>query len=126
MKSLASFAAVFIGAGVGGALRHGVNIVALRAMRPELPIATLVVNVVGSFAAGLVAGHFFPRGDESTTLRLFALTGVLGGFTTFSAYSLELVRLLERGATGLALAYAGGSVLLSVAAVALGLALSRL
>jgi fluoride exporter len=125
MKPMTSYAVVFVGAGLGGALRHAVNVLASRAMRPELPVATFVVNVVGSFAAGLLLGYFLARGDDAATFRLFAITGVLGGFTTFSAYSLELTRMIERGAFGGALGYAVGSVVLSVAAAFLGLAVAR-
>ena len=125
MKAYVSYAVVFLGAGLGGALRHGVNLIAARAMRPDLPVATLAVNVIGSFAAGVIAAYLLPRGDNGATLRLFALTGLLGGFTTFSAYSLELTRLIERGAMSTAFAYAAGSVVLSLAAVFAGLALAR-
>ena len=125
MKPLIPYAVVFLGAGFGGALRHAVNVLSSRALRPDLPIATFTVNLIGSLAVGLIAGYLAPRGEDAATVRLFAMTGVLGGFTTFSAYSLELARLMERGAFSTAFVYAAGSVLLSVSAVFAGLALAR-
>lgn len=118
---------VFLGAGVGGALRHGVNIAAARAFGLGFPWGTLAVNVVGSFAMGALAGYFAFRAGAGSSqhLRLFLTTGVLGGFTTFSAFSLDAVLLWERGAAGLAAAYTAGSVLGSIAALGLGLALVR-
>lgn len=120
-----NFAIVFLGAGLGGALRHGVNHWALRYASVGFPVGTLAINALGSLVMGLVVGWLAARGEASATLRLFLTTGVLGGFTTFSAYSLEVVLLYERGALGLALLYALGSVVLAVAALALGLWLAR-
>jgi CrcB protein len=125
MKSALSYVIVFLGAGLGGALRHAVNLLASRATRPELPIGTFAVNVVGSFAAGMLVGYLAPRGEDAGQIRLFALTGILGGFTTFSAYSLEVTRLMERDAVSSAFLYAIVSVVLSVAAVFAGLAVAR-
>jgi len=125
VKPLIPYAVVFVGAGIGGALRHAVNVLASRAMRPDLPVATFAVNLVGSLAAGVIAGYLAPRGEDATTIRLFAMTGVLGGFTTFSAYSLELTRMMERGAMSTAFVYAAGSILLSVLAVFAGFAITR-
>ena len=118
---------VFLGAGVGGALRHGVNVGCARAFGLGFPWGTLIVNVAGSFAMGVLAAYVAQRGGEgwSQHLRLLLTTGVLGGFTTFSAFSLDAVLLWERGAVGLALAYVAGSVLASIGALVLGLALVR-
>lgn len=120
-----AFVAVFVGAGLGGALRHGVNVASLRWLGAGFPYGTLTVNIVGSFAMGLVAGWFASRVDSGQTWRLFLTTGVLGGFTTFSAYSLEVVQLYERGNLLPALSYATSSVLLSIAALGLGLVIVR-
>ena len=116
---------VFLGAGIGGALRHGVNSLALRLLGPGLPYGTFAVNVLGSFAIGLLAGWFAFRGDTGQGMRLFLTTGILGGFTTFSAFSLDTVLLVERHAYGLAAGYAVGSVAASVAALFFGLAMFR-
>ena len=114
---------VFIGGGIGAALRHGVNIAAARGLGVSFPWGTLIVNVVGSAAMGLLAGWFALRADAGLTqhARLFLATGVLGGFTTFSAFSLDVALLWERNALGLAVTYVAASVLLSVAGLFAGL-----
>lgn len=117
--------AVFLGAGLGGALRHGVNVATLRWVGAGFPYGTLTGNVAGSLAMGLVAGWFASRVDPDQSWRLFLTTGVLGGFTTFSAYSLEVVHLYERGDLLSALSYAATSIVLSVAALAFGLLIMR-
>ena len=116
---------VFLGAGVGGALRHGVNVGAARLFGYGFPFGTLVVNVMGSFLMGLVAGYFAFRPGMGQHVRLFLTTGVLGGFTTFSAFSLDTALLVERHSYGLAAGYAVGSVAASVLALFFGLALFR-
>ena len=118
---------VFLGAGIGGVFRHGVNTGCARLCGTAFPWGTLTVNVVGSLAMGLIVGwlSFRIEAGWSQPLRLFLTTGVLGGFTTFSAFSLDAVLLWERGETALAAGYAAGSVLLSVAALAAGLAVVR-
>ncbi|QFU16792.1 fluoride efflux transporter CrcB [Microvirga thermotolerans] len=118
---------VFLGAGIGGALRHGVNLACARLFGIAFPWGTLTVNVAGSFLMGLLAGWLaFKDGENwSQALRLFLATGVLGGFTTFSSFSLDAVLLWERGQGGLALAYAAASVALSVGGLAGGLAVVR-
>ena len=112
---------VFAGAGIGGALRHGVNLGAARLLGTGFPFGTLVVNVAGSLAMGLLAGYFASRGEASQHWRLFLTTGVLGGFTTFSAFSLDAVLLWERRQAGLAVAYVLVSVAASVGGLVLGL-----
>lgn len=112
---------MFFGAGIGGLLRHGAGLVALRLIGPGYPYGTLAVNVVGSLVMGILAVLLPSRAEA----RLFLMTGVLGGFTTFSAFSLDVVALWERGEAGAAAAYAGASVVLSVAALAAGLWLGR-
>ena len=116
---------VFLGAGVGGALRHGVNVGAARLFGYGFPFGTLAVNVMGSFLMGLVAGYFAFRPGMGQHVRLFLTTGVLGGFTTFSAFSLDTALLVERQSYGLAAGYAVGSVAASVSALFFGLALFR-
>ena len=80
---------VFLGAGIGGALRHGVNVGAARLLGTGFPFGTLIVNFVGSFAMGLLAGFFMYRSGIPQHVRLFLTTGILGGFTTFSTFSLD-------------------------------------
>ncbi|MGI8706297.1 MAG: fluoride efflux transporter CrcB [Sphingomicrobium sp.] len=116
---------VFLGAGIGGALRHGVNLAAVRLLGFDFPFGTLVVNVLGSFLLGLFAGYFAFRTGLDQHLRLFLTTGILGGFTTFSAFSLDAALLIERHSYGLAAAYAVGSVCLALAGLFLGLAAFR-
>lgn len=120
-----AFVAVFVGAGLGGALRHGVNLASLRWISVDFPYGTLIVNIGGSLAMGLLAGWFASRADPGQMWRLFLTSGVLGGFTTFSAYSLEVVQLYGRGNLLATLSYATSSVLLSIAALALGLLIVR-
>ena len=116
---------VFIGAGIGGALRHGVNVAAVRLFGYGFPFGTLIVNVVGSFLIGLLAGYFAFRPGIPQDIRLFLTTGILGGFTTFSAFSLDGALLIERHAYALAAVYIAGSVAASLVALFLGLALFR-
>jgi len=116
---------VFAGAGVGGALRHGVNVGAARLFGYGFPFGTLIVNVLGSFLIGLLAGYFAFRPGVPQDVRLFLTTGILGGFTTFSAFSLDAALLIERNAYALAAAYVLGSVTASLVALFLGLALFR-
>ena len=114
---------VFLGAGIGGALRHGVNVGAVRLFGYGFPFGTLIVNVLGSFLIGLLAGYFVFRTGMSQHLRLFLTTGILGGFTTFSAFSLDAALLVERHAYSLAAGYVVGSVGLSLVGLFLGLSL---
>jgi len=122
---------VFIGAGIGGALRHGVNTLGLRLAGPDYPYATITINIAGSLAMGLIAGYFAFRGGTgvigsmSQHWKLFLTTGVLGGFTTFSAFSLDFATLWERGAMGGAAAYLVVSVAGSLAAIFAALAVAK-
>ena len=119
------YAIVFLGAGIGGALRHGVNVAASRLFGLEFPFGTLIVNVAGSFLMGLLAGYFAFRPGIGQHMRLFLTTGILGGFTTLSAFSLDAALLIERHAYGAAAGYVVGSVAASIAALLLGLAMFR-
>jgi CrcB protein len=125
MHSFLSYIIVFLGAGIGGALRHGVNVVAFRLLGADFPYGTLTVNVLGSLAMGLLAGWFALRADPGQAWRLFLATGILGGFTTFSAFSLDAAVLYQRGAMGATTVYVLGSVVVSVGALFLGLFVVR-
>lgn len=116
---------VFLGAGIGGALRHGVNTLAARLLGITFPYGTLTVNVAGSLVMGLLIGLFALRADPGQAWRLFLTTGILGGFTTFSTFSLDVAVLHERGETGTAAFYAVLSLVLSVAALFVGLTVVR-
>lgn len=116
---------VFIGAGIGGALRHGVNLAALRLAGGGIGYGTLAVNIVGSFAMGVLAAYLALKGEVAQPWRLFLATGVLGGFTTFSAFSLDTALLFERGELGLSALYVGVSVVGSIAALFAGLWIVR-
>ena len=116
---------VFLGGGVGAALRHGINTASLRAFGPAFPYGTLLINISGSFIMGLVAGYFAFKGDASQHWRLFLTTGILGGYTTFSAFSLDAALLYERSEAGLAAVYVLASVVVSITGLFAGLALVR-
>ncbi|HCL66317.1 MAG TPA: fluoride efflux transporter CrcB [Rhizobium sp.] len=116
---------VFAGAGLGGALRHGVNQIAAHLFGFAFPYGTFIVNVLGSLAMGLLAEYFALRGGLPQELRLLLTTGVLGGFTTFSTFSLDTVTMWERGQGSVAMAYAVLSLALSVGALIAGLAIVR-
>lgn len=108
-------------------LRHLFNVVTPRLLGPGVlfPYHTLTVNILRSFLIGVLAGSFAFRGDVSQSWRLFLTTGVLGGFTTFSAFSLDAALLYERGAMISAALYVLASVGVSIAAVFIGLAIVR-
>ena len=116
---------VFLGGGLGAALRHGINIVSARWLGTAFPYGTLFINASGSLIMGLVAGYFAFKGGSSQHWRLFLTTGILGGYTTFSAFSLDSVLLFERGQLGLAAFYVVASVVLSIGGLFAGLALVR-
>ena len=116
---------VALGGGLGAALRHLSGIAALRLFGSGFPYGTLFVNVVGSFVMGAFIELLTRRFGGSNELRLFVATGVLGGFTTFSSFSLDTAFLTERGDLALAALYVIGSVVLGIAALFAGLALVR-
>lgn len=116
---------VFIGGGFGAALRHGVNRASLAYFGPSLPYGTLFVNVAGGLLMGALAELFMLRAGISQDVRLFLATGVIGGFSTFSAFSLEAALMWQRGDHGALGAYVVGSILLSIGAIFAGMAIVR-
>ena len=112
---------VFLGGGLGAAIRHGMNLASARAFVTGFPYGTLLINITGSLVMGLTAAYFAFKGDASQHWRLFLATGVLGGYTTFSAFSLDAALLWERGAVGQAAAYLAGSVVLAILGLFAGL-----
>ena len=118
---------VFLGGGIGSVLRLAVYHLARHWTPPELPWGTLIVNIAGGLAAGLVAGWMLSRqGGGASPAYLFLMTGLLGGFTTFSAFSLDAVLLWQKGQGGAAAAYVLASVVLSIAGLVAGLGAARL
>lgn len=116
---------IFAGAGLGGIARHAVNMAAAR-LGYAFPWGTLTVNVAGSFLMGVLVAWFAFRTGVPQHLKLFLTTGLLGGFTTFSAFSLDAALMWERGAFAHLALYAGGSVILAVAGLFAGMAAVRL
>ena len=115
-----SIAAVFIGAGLGALLRYGLS-VQLNSLFPTVPPGTLAANLIGTYIVGIAVAFFATTPAISPEWRLLIVTGFCGGLTTFSAFSVELVALLQQGQMGWALAAAGmhlgGSVLMTLAGI---------
>jgi CrcB protein len=117
---------VGLGGGLGAMLRYGYGGLAGRLWRSDFPHGTMVINIVGSLAMGLLVGilaRTLPAGQEN--IRLFLAVGVLGGFTTFSTFSLDTIAMMERGQVGPALFYVLGSVVVGIAALYAGLLIVR-
>lgn len=120
------FLLVALGGAIGASARYGASVAVGHLWRTSFPFATLLVNVAGSLAMGLFVGWLartLPAWQNEA--RLFVAVGILGGFTTFSAFSLDIVTLFERGEVLAAFLYILGSVVLSVAALFVGLLLMR-
>jgi CrcB protein len=126
MSTPAAYLTVAAGGALGAALRFGVGAASIRLLGTGFPYGTLTVNVVGSLIMGVAAGLVLERWpDASIHFRHFVMTGLLGGFTTFSAFSLDALFLYERGRMAAAAGYVGASVTLSILALAAGIALVR-
>ena len=115
---------VALGGGIGAMGRHGLGQLTLRAFGPGFPVGTLAANVLGGLLMGLLVGWLATK-DGGHNLRLLLGVGLLGGFTTFSAFSLQAFMMLEKGRYGALAVYVGGSVVLAIAAIALGLFIAR-
>lgn len=116
---------VAVGGALGSILRYLVGFLTLRWFGPNFPWGTLAVNVLGSFAIGLLSEMIARRFNASMELRVFLVTGILGGFTTFSSFSLDTMFLLERGAIASMVGYVLATLCLSFLAILAGLALGR-
>lgn len=116
---------VFLGGGLGAVSRHLSGMAVMRASGPGFPWGTMVVNIAGSLAMGLLIAWLARRSSGDAELRMLLATGFLGGFTTFSAFSLDAVTLYERGALTAAAAYVIASVTVSILALFGGLWLAR-
>lgn len=114
---------VALGGAIGAALRFLLGAGITKLAGPGFPLAVLSVNILGSFAMGVFV--VFAAKTSNTHLSPFVMTGVLGGFTTFSAFSLEAYTLFERGQTGAAAVYVGASVVLSIAGLVAGIMIAR-
>lgn len=114
---------VALGGAIGSAARYLVNVGAMRTFGTGFPVATMTVNILGSFAMGLLVVALAQLGGQR--LAPFLMTGILGGFTTFSAFSLDAVTLWERGQAVAAAGYVAGSVVLSLGALVAGMAMAR-
>ncbi len=121
---LATVAQVALGGAIGASLRYLTGVATIRAFGPGFPWGTLVVNVLGSMAMGALVVILAQK--SGTRYAPFLMTGLLGGYTTFSAFSLDVLTIYERGQIGLAGAYVLASVLLSLAGIVAGLHLARL
>jgi CrcB protein len=119
-----AFVLVFFGGGLGAAIRHAVNL-SFGKLFGGFPFATLFENVSGSFLMGLLAGYFAFKSGASQHIRLFLTTGILGGYTTFSTFSLDAALLWERDHYSRAALYVALSILGTLGGIALGLALMR-
>jgi CrcB protein len=115
---------VMVGGAVGSGARYLTGRAMLSLLGPDYPFGTLAVNLIGGLLMGVLVG-VLARNTASETWRLLLAVGVLGGFTTFSAFSLDVVSLIERGAVGVALGYVLVSVIGSIAAVFAGLSAVR-
>lgn len=124
MNGYGSLLVVAAGGALGAVARHLAGVAALRAFGPAFPWGTLAINVAGSLAMGLAAALLLDRTGPSRAT-LFLMTGALGGFTTFSTFSLETIRLIEAEAFGAAAFYALGSVALALAGLWAGLSVGR-
>ncbi len=122
MKMILSIA---LGGALGAAGRHVVGHVVAERLGRDFPYGTLSVNILGSFLMGFLVVALASRFDASPELRGFLAVGVLGGFTTFSAYSLEIALLFERGAMQMSILYAFLSVILAVSALFGGMMVGR-
>jgi fluoride exporter len=117
---------VAIGGALGSMARYGTGVLVGRAWSSSFPLATLLINIVGSLGMGLFVGYLArATPDWQADARLFVAVGIFGGFTTFSAFSLDAIALIERGEVAQALLYVGLSVIVAIGALYVGLVMMR-
>ena len=133
--ALSALGLVFVGGGLGAVARYGLVRGSEAVLGSSFPYGVLLANILGSLAMGLVVGWLLARGSAlapfmmlagQDAARLALTTGLLGGFTTFSAFSLDAVRLWEAGAPGAAIVYVFLSVVLAISALVVGLLVARM
>ena len=107
-----NYVLVFVGGGLGASLRHAVNMICARCIGTGFPYGTFIINITGSTVMGLIAGYLAFKGEASQPWRLFLMTGILGGYTTFSSFSLQTLNLIRAGD----MLGAAGNVVISVVA----------
>lgn len=112
---------IFLGSGIGGAIRHGVNELVSYHLGSKFPYGIMMINITGALLLGLLAGYFAFKGEASQHWRLFLMVGICGGYTTFSTFSQDAALLIERGQLSLAATYIIGSVVLSILGFFLGM-----
>ncbi len=122
---MSSILYVAFGGAIGASLRHVLGLAATRSLGPDYPYGTMVANVLGGFLMGVLAGWLAFKITGGENLRLFLGVGLLGGFTTFSAFSLDAMNMLEKKAYGQFIGYTLGSVVLSIVALMIGLMIAR-
>jgi CrcB protein len=122
---ISSYVAIGAGGAIGAMMRHGVNMSVVRLVGGTFPFGIMAVNILGCFAMGILVGIFAHIWSPPSDIKSFLTTGILGGFTTFSAFSLDAVTLWERGDTLAAMMYVCFSVMLSIAGLGLGMSLVR-
>ncbi|MDY0029506.1 MAG: fluoride efflux transporter CrcB [Pseudobdellovibrionaceae bacterium] len=125
MTLLFHFLLVGFGGALGAMARHGVNMASLKFIDPDFPYGTLTANILGSLLIGILAGCFAHFASWTQEMRLLLVVGVLGGFTTFSSFSLDTILLFEKGATIQAIIYVIASFAISLSATIGGLWLIR-
>jgi CrcB protein len=125
IAAMCAYLLVFLGGGIGTALRHAVNVAFARWFGTGFPWHTVFENLSGSLIMGLLAGYFAFKSDAPQWLRLFLTTGIIGGYTTFSAFSLDAALLWERDQFAKLALYVVLSVGGALAGVALGLLIAR-
>lgn len=124
-RRLLTFLIIFVGGGIGSMLRHYVNVATAAVLGVHFPFGTFTVNIAGSFVMGFAAGLFTWHNNTTQNLKTFWTTGVIGGFTTFSTFSLDTVLLVERGQRIIAAVYIAFSVGGAIAGIFAGMALAR-
>jgi len=120
-----TLAFIGVGGALGAMLRYVVVLASSRVFGVGFPYGTMTVNIVGSIIMGMVVAHTMHEASLSDEMRALIITGFLGGFTTFSAFSLDVVSLFERGDNMAVVGYIMGSIILSVVGLMLGMSVVR-